>query len=69
VLAGRRHEATLESSRPTMEFVTALYASSFTGRPVDRADLRPGHPFYDRLDGGTPQSRIDEIVVSGRRPS
>jgi predicted dehydrogenase len=69
VLAGRTHEATVASSRPTMEFVTALYASAFTGRPVDRAELVPGHPFYDRLDGGLAQAEIDEIVVSGRRPS
>ncbi len=69
LLAGRQHEATLESSRPTMEFVTALYASSFTGRPVDRSDLVPGHPFYARLDGGTSQERIDEIMTGLRRPS
>jgi len=62
-LAGRKHEATLQSSRPTMEFVTAIYASSFTCKPVYRTDLRPGHPFYDRLDGHTPQTEIDEIVT------
>lgn len=68
VRANAKHDSTLDSSRATMEFVTALYASAFTGRPVDRADLRPGHRFYDRLDGGTPQELIDEIVTSGRRP-
>jgi predicted dehydrogenase len=69
VAAGREHEATLASSRPTMEFVTALYASAFTGRPVDRAELVPGHPFYDRLNGGVPQETIDRIVTDLRRPS
>jgi predicted dehydrogenase len=69
VIAGRHHAADLDSARSTMSFVTALYASAFTGRPVDRADLVPGHPFYDRLDGGTPQATIDEIQRSGRRPA
>jgi len=31
LLAGRRHETTLSTIRPTMELVTALYASSLTG--------------------------------------
>jgi len=69
MIAGRPHDADLESARSTMSFVTALYASSFTGRPIDRSDLRPGQPFYDRLDGGTPQATIDGIQRSGRRPA
>jgi predicted dehydrogenase len=68
VLDGRPHEANLETGRPIMEFVTALYASAFTGEPVDRADLRPGHPFYDHLNGGLPQATIDEITTGLRRP-
>ena len=32
LLAGRPHETTLSSTRPTMEFVTALYASSLEQR-------------------------------------
>lgn len=62
-LAERKHEATLQSSRSTMEFVTAVYASSFTRKRVYRADLQPGHPFYDHLDGHTRQSEIDKIVT------
>ncbi len=31
--AGRTHDTTLASTRPTMEFVTALYASALTGQP------------------------------------
>ena len=52
LLAGDRHETTLASARPTLELVTALYASSLTGETVRRRDLVPGHPHYARLDGG-----------------
>ncbi|HEY5980327.1 MAG TPA: Gfo/Idh/MocA family oxidoreductase [Microlunatus sp.] len=52
LLAGRPHETTLTSARPTMELVTALYASSLSGETVHRRDLVPGHPHYARLDGG-----------------
>lgn len=58
LLAGRVHETTLASTRPTMEFVTALYASAITGAPVNRADLVPGHPFYSALNGGVDQATI-----------
>ena len=58
LLAGRGHQTTLESVRPTMELVTALYASSLLGEPVRRGDLTPDHPFYDRLDGGLPADLV-----------
>lgn len=58
LLAGRVHETTLASTRPTMEFVTALYASAITGAPVNRADLVPGHPFYTALNSGVDQATI-----------
>jgi predicted dehydrogenase len=58
LLAGREHETTLASTRPTMEFVTALYASAITGAPVNRADLVTGHPFYTALNGGVDQDTI-----------
>jgi predicted dehydrogenase len=58
LLAGRPHETTLASTRPTMEFVTALYASSVAGTAIERADLTPGHPFYRALNGGLPEAEI-----------
>lgn len=58
LLSGRAHDTTLTRTRPTMEFVTALYASAITGEPVHRADLTPGHPFYTALHGDVPQSTI-----------
>jgi predicted dehydrogenase len=38
--------------RRSLELITGLYQSAITGRPVTRAELEPGNPFYDHLDGG-----------------
>lgn len=58
LLAGRPHQTTLASTRPTMEFVTALYASALEGGAVTRADLTPDRGFYHRLDGGLPADLV-----------
>jgi predicted dehydrogenase len=50
--AGRRPPVTPTESRRTLSLVAAIYAASFTGQPVTPADLGPGSPFYDRMDGG-----------------
>lgn len=63
LLAGRPHGTSLASTRPTMEFVTALYASAITGTRVRRTDLTPEHRFYGMLHGGF---RKDEIVEAFR---
>lgn len=60
LLAGRTHDTTLASTRPTMEFVTALYASTITGQAVRRTDLTPDHPFYRALHGDTPKTQLSE---------
>jgi predicted dehydrogenase len=60
LLTGRPHNTTLASTRPTMEFVTALYASSLTSSPVRRTDLVPAHSFYTALNGGVPQDKIGQ---------
>jgi predicted dehydrogenase len=64
LLAGRPHETTLASARPTMEFVTGLYASALLGRPVTRLDLVPGHPFYDNLSGGLSNATISARLAT-----
>jgi hypothetical protein len=48
------HEPPLRGSqaRQALEFITGLYASAFTGRPVLRGDLTLENPFYHRLNGG-----------------
>jgi predicted dehydrogenase len=58
LLAGRPHETTLASTRPTMEFVTALYESSIEGETVRRSDLTPDSGFYRHLDGGFPADLV-----------
>lgn len=50
--AGAEPPVTLADGRPTMDLVTAIYASAFTRRPVAAGEMGPGSPFYDRLDGG-----------------
>ena len=52
LLAGRTHQTTLASTRSTLEFVTAVYASALLGTTILRAELVPGHPFYADLNGG-----------------
>jgi len=39
-------------ARRTIEFLTALYKSAFTGAAVARGSIRPGDPFYTALHGG-----------------
>lgn len=66
LLAGRQHETTLASTRPTMELVTALYASALERRTVTRTELTEEHPYYSRLDGGRPAETVTERL--GTRP-
>ncbi|MGN9842899.1 Gfo/Idh/MocA family protein [Nonomuraea sp. H19] len=49
---GERPPASGTDGRRAMEFVTGLYASAFTGRPVRREEITPESPFYHRLNGG-----------------
>ncbi|MEZ0490952.1 Gfo/Idh/MocA family protein [Kineococcus sp. TBRC 1896] len=63
LLAGRPHPTTLASTRPTMEFVTALYASALQGRVVDRGDLTPDLPFYRSLDGGLSAEQVSDRMT------
>jgi predicted dehydrogenase len=58
LLAGRSHATTLASTRPTMELVTALYASAIEGETIRRSDLTRDRGFYHRLDGGLPAELV-----------
>jgi predicted dehydrogenase len=44
-------------ARRTLEFLTALYKSAFTGAAVTRGSIRPGDPFYTALSGGMAPKR------------
>jgi hypothetical protein len=48
---GERPPASGADGRRVLEFVTALYKSAFTGRPVRRSEILPDDPFYHRMHG------------------
>ncbi|PSK99967.1 putative dehydrogenase [Murinocardiopsis flavida] len=54
VKAGRRHATSGAGGRRTLEFITALYKSAFTGAPVSAGEIGPGDPYYTELHGGAP---------------
>ncbi|MCX8456287.1 Gfo/Idh/MocA family protein [Paenarthrobacter ureafaciens] len=56
--AGRPLPADAESSRQTLEFAAAIYASAFTGQAVRRGEIVPGHPFYGGMDGDGLGTRV-----------
>ena len=55
--AGGTPPVSLPDARSTLELITAIYASAFTGQPVKRGEIGPDSPFYRRMDGsGAPWS-------------
>jgi len=51
---GERPPTSGRAGRETLELITALYRSAFTGRPVLRGEITPADPFYHRLHGDVP---------------
>jgi predicted dehydrogenase len=51
---GERPSTSGPGGRQALEFVTGLYKSALTGRPVTRDELTPADPFYHRLYGDVP---------------
>ena len=49
--AGQPLPVSATDARATIELVAALYASAFTGKPVRRGEIGPGHPFAAAMDG------------------
>jgi predicted dehydrogenase len=49
--AGRTPWPGVADVRPTIEFLTCLYKSAFTGQPVRRGSIRPDDPFYASMNG------------------
>ncbi len=65
--AGVAPPVTAAQIRPTMDLVTAIYASAFTRRPVEAGEIGPDSPFYRRLDGpGAPWLAKAEPAPTGR---
>jgi predicted dehydrogenase len=48
---GERPAASGAEGRRTLELITGLYKSAFTGVPVRRTEIHTGDPFYHRLHG------------------
>jgi hypothetical protein len=44
-------------ARRTLEFLTAIYKSAYTGTTVTRGSIRPGDSFYDVMHGGLAPKR------------
>jgi predicted dehydrogenase len=60
--AGTPPPVTLADTAATMKLVAGIYASAFTGSPVDRGEIGPQSPFYDRMDGvGAPWPESDVV--------
>jgi predicted dehydrogenase len=50
--AGRRPDTSGAGVRGTLEFVSAIYKSAVTGRPVSAGSIQKGDPFYQSFNGG-----------------
>ncbi len=44
-------------ARRTLEFLTAIYKSAYTGAAVTRGTIQPGDPFYTQINGGLAPKR------------
>jgi predicted dehydrogenase len=58
---GRRPLTSGDDARRTLELLTSLYKSAFTGQPVVRGSVRPGDPFYTALHGGLAAGRVGRV--------
>lgn len=56
--AARRPLTSGADARRTLELLTALYKSAFTGQVVARGSIKPGDPFYTALHGGMAAGRV-----------
>lgn len=52
LVAGEAPPVTGQAGRQTLELITGLYQSAFTGRPVRRDELTPDSPFYSSMNAG-----------------
>ncbi len=52
--AGTRPRGSGADGRTSLELVTSLYKSAFTGATVRRGEIGPGDPYYTALHGGAP---------------
>jgi predicted dehydrogenase len=50
---GTRPRCSGDDGRRSLEFITGLYRSAITGKPVLRSELTPADPFYSALNGSS----------------
>jgi predicted dehydrogenase len=63
---GQRPPTSGPAGRATLELVTALYRSAFTGEPVLRGQIGPDDPFYHRLHGDVPGWAPPKVEVQAQ---
>ncbi|MGC4071547.1 MAG: Gfo/Idh/MocA family oxidoreductase [Nibricoccus sp.] len=64
--AGRRPLTSGEQARRTLDLLTSIYKSAFTGEIVARGSIKPGDPFYTALHGNrAPQKASDKPPAAG----
>ncbi len=56
--ANRRPLTSGDQARQTLELLTAIYKSGFTGEIVTRGSIKPGDPFYNALHGHQAPKRV-----------
>ncbi|MBZ6106523.1 Gfo/Idh/MocA family protein [Streptomyces olivaceus] len=54
IRSGRRHATSGAGGRRTLELITAVYKSAFTGATVSAGEVGPGDPYYTELHGRAP---------------
>lgn len=64
--AGRRPLTSGDEARRTVELLTAIYKSAFTGEIVRRGSIRPGDSFYAALHGHRAPARTKGEAPAGR---
>jgi predicted dehydrogenase len=56
--AGRRPLTSGHEARRTVELLTAIYKSAFTGEIVRAGTIKPGDPYYLAVQGNNPRPRV-----------
>lgn len=64
ILSGRRPETSGKAAEITLDLLTSIYKSAFTGMPVQRGSIQPGDPFYSSFHGG--QSIQHRLIKSAK---
>lgn len=64
--AGNVPPVSLAGAYPTMELAAAIYASSITGKTINRGEIGEGHAFFTRMDGNLEPWKQQTAEESGK---